>query len=123
MSMELISTLVMLTMEKRAEIGILKTIGSTPGSVINIFVRKGLAIALRGVLAGWLLALAASWIQNKFGLISLPPDIYFISYLPIETHILDYIIVGLVTFAICFVAALFPAVQASRVSVVEVLRR
>ncbi len=119
----IISTLVMLTMEKRAEIGILKTIGSTPGSVINIFVRKGLAIALRGVLAGWLLALTASWIQNKFGLISLPPDIYFISYLPIETHILDYVIVGLVTFVICFVAALFPAVQASRVSVVEVLRR
>ena len=119
----IISTLVMLTMEKRAEIGILKTIGSTPGSVIKIFVHKGLAIALRGVLAGWALALLAAWLQNRFGLISLPPDIYFISYLPIETHILDYAVVGVVTFAISFLAALFPAVQASRLSVVEVLRR
>jgi len=119
----IISTLVMLTMQKRAEIGILKTIGSTPGAVRKIFVYNGLTIALFGVLGGFLIALAAAYIQNRFELISLPPDIYFISYLPIEVHWLDFIGTGIATFIICFFAALYPAYQAARVSVIDVLRR
>ncbi|UCG61792.1 MAG: ABC transporter permease [Candidatus Zixiibacteriota bacterium] len=119
----IISTLVMLTMQKRAEIGILKTIGSTPASVRKIFVFKGLTIGLFGVLGGWVIALTAAYIQNRFELISLPPDIYFISYLPIEVHWLDFVGTGIATFIICFFAALYPAYQAARVSVIEVLRK
>ena len=119
----IISTLVMLTMQKRAEIGILKTIGSTPGSVRKIFVFKGLTIALFGVIGGWIIALAAAYIQNRFEVISLPPDIYFISYLPIDVHWLDFIGTGIATFIICFFAALYPAYQAARVSVIDVLRK
>lgn len=119
----IISTLVMLTMEKRSEIGILKTIGSTPASIRKIFVYKGLVIAVLGVLFGWIVALGFAWVQNSYEIISLPADIYFISYLPIETHILDFILAGAVTFVVCFLAALYPANQASRLSVVEVLRQ
>ncbi|UCE24725.1 MAG: ABC transporter permease [Candidatus Zixiibacteriota bacterium] len=119
----IISTLVMLTMQKRAEIGILKTIGSTPGSVRKIFVFKGLTIALFGVIGGWIIALAAAYIQNRFEVISLPPDIYFISYLPIDVHWLDFFGTGIATFIICFFAALYPAYQAARVSVIDVLRK
>ncbi len=119
----IISTLVMLTMEKRREIGIMKTIGFTPGSVRRIFVYQGLVIAAFGVIAGWLLALAATWIQNTYELIALPPDIYFISYLPIETHVADFLAVGVVAVAVCFLAALYPASQAARLSVIEVLRQ
>jgi len=119
----IISTLVMLTMEKRAEIGILKTIGSTPKSIRKIFVYKGLVIATYGVLLGWGLALSVAFIQNRFGIISLPPDIYFISYLPIETHIFDFFVAGAITYIICFIAALYPAHQASRLSVIDVLRK
>lgn len=116
------STLVMLTMEKRSEIGILKAIGSTPGSIRKIFVYKGLTIAILGVISGWIIALLASFIQNEYELISLPPDIYFISYLPIETNILDFFMVGIVAFFICFLAAVYPAHEASKLSVIEVLR-
>ncbi len=119
----IISTLVMLTMEKRAEIGILKTIGSTPASVRKIFVYNGLTIGFVGTAAGSALALIASWIQNKFHLISLPPDIYFVSYLPVDGHLTDYLAVAGVTFVICLIAALYPAYQASKLSVIEVLRR
>ena len=119
----IISTLVMLTMQKRSEIGILKTIGSTPGSIRKIFVFKGLTIAVFGLIGGWLIALAAAYIQNKFEVISLPPDIYFISYLPIDVHWLDFVGTGIATFIICFFAALYPAYQAARVSVIEVLRK
>jgi lipoprotein-releasing system permease protein len=118
----IISTLVMMTMEKRTEIGILKTIGSTPFSILKIFLYKGMTIGGIGVLGGWSLSLTAAWIQNKFQLISLPPDIYFISYLPIENHPLDYVVAGLTTLFICFLASLYPSLRASTLSVVDVLR-
>lgn len=119
----IISTLVMLTMEKRSEIGILKTLGSTPRSIRKIFVYKGLVIAVYGVVLGWVLAIVAAMIQNQYELIALPPDIYFISYLPIEMHPLDFLVAGGLTFVICFLASLYPAYQAARLSVIDVLRR
>ncbi len=119
----IISTLVMLTMEKRSEIGILKTIGSTPASIRKIFIYKGLTIAVLGGLLGWAVALAFAYLQNRYQLISLPSDIYFISYLPIEIHILDFLVAGVVTFVVCFLAALYPAHQAARMSVIDVLRQ
>jgi len=118
----IISTLVMLTMEKRAEIGILKTMGATPGQVRKIFVYKGLAIATIGVLAGWVIAYGLGFIQNRWKVVSLPPDIYFITFVPIESHLMEYLAAGLVTYVICFLAALYPAHQAAQLSVVEVLR-
>ena len=119
----IISTLVMLTMEKRSEIGILKTVGSTPASIRKIFIYKGLTIAVLGGLLGWAVALAFAYLQNRYQLISLPADIYFISYLPIEIHILDFLVAGVVTFVVCFLAALYPAHQAARMSVIDVLRQ
>lgn len=119
----IVSTLVMTTMEKRPEIGILKTIGSTPWTILKIFVYKGMMIGIIGVVAGWALALGAGFAQNQWEIVSLPPDIYFISYLPIEAHLLDFLIAGSVTFAVCFLAALYPAAQAARLSVIHVLRQ
>ncbi|MFQ5498851.1 MAG: FtsX-like permease family protein [Candidatus Zixiibacteriota bacterium] len=119
----IISTLVMLTMEKRSEIGILKTIGATPATIRKIFVYNGLTIGAMGVLCGWFLAMTAAWVQNRYELISLPPDIYFISYLPIDTHPLDFLLAGSVTLIVCFLAGLYPAQQAARLSVIDVLRR
>lgn len=118
----IISTLVMTTMEKRDEIGILKTLGSTPVTIGRIFVIKGLFIGGAGVIGGWLLAGFAAWLQNEYKLVSLPPDIYFVSFVPIDVHPLDFTLAGLVTMLVCFLAALYPAWQASRLSVVDVLR-
>jgi len=119
----IISTLVMLAMEKREEIGILKTIGSTAGSIRRIFIMNGLAIGTIGILSGWFLALAAAWIQNNYAIISLPGELYFIDYLPVEVHLVDFLLAGLITIAICFLAALYPAMKASRQSVIEVIRQ
>jgi lipoprotein-releasing system permease protein len=119
----IISTLVMLAMEKRSEIGILKTIGSTSASIRRIFILNGLVIGCIGIICGWSLALAAAWIQNKYSLISLPGELYFINYLPIKVNPFDFLLAGLITIAICFLAALYPAVRASNQSVIEVLRQ
>ena len=119
----IISTLVMLTMEKRAEIGILKTLGTTPAGIRKIFVYRGLFISVIGVAGGWVLALIGAFIQNRYKLVSLPADLYFVSYVPIEVHWADFGLAGLVTMVICFLAALYPASQAARMSVIEVLRK
>ncbi len=119
----IISTLVMLAMEKRSEIGILKTIGSTPASIRKIFILNGLVIGGIGILSGWALALFASWLQNTYALVSLPSELYFIDRLPIEIHPLDFIFAGLITVLICFLAALYPAMRASSQSVIDVLRQ
>ncbi len=119
----IISTLVMMTMEKRQEIGILKTIGVTPSSIRKIFIYNGLWIGIGGVFAGWLLAVTAIIIQNQFEIISLPPDIYFISYLPFVIKWYEFLLAGVVTVFICFLAALFPAHQAAKLSVIKVLRK
>jgi lipoprotein-releasing system permease protein len=113
----------MLAMEKRSEIGILKAIGVTPPSVRKIFVYNGLIIGAVGIIAGWVLAILAAWLQNTYNIITLPPDLYFISYLPIKIQILDFILAGLVTIFICFLAALYPAYRAASQSVIEVIRQ
>ncbi len=119
----IISTLVMLTMEKRAEIGILKTMGATPARIRKIFVYKGLGIGAVGVLAGWAVALGAAYLQNKYELITLPADIYFVKYLPIDIHLFDFFLAGALTIVICFCAALYPSHRAAKVSVIDVLRQ
>jgi len=119
----IISTLVMLAMEKRPEIGILKTMGSTAASIRKIFIINGLVIGAIGIIGGWALALAAAELQNKYSIVSLPGELYFIDYLPIEVHWIDFLLAGLITIIICFIAALYPAVKASRQSVIDVLRQ
>ncbi len=119
----IISTLIMIVMEKRHEIGILKTMGSVPASVSRIFMLIGLVVGTIGCLLGWLLGYLLCQLQIRFEIVSLPPEIYFISNLPIDMRPLDFIIVGLAAIILCFLATLYPAGRAARLSVVEVLRR
>jgi lipoprotein-releasing system permease protein len=119
----IISTLVMLAMEKRSEIGILKAIGSTPGSISKIFVYNGIIIGIIGILGGWVLALLAAEVQNRYQIVSMPAELYFINYLPIDVYLPDFLLAGLVTIVICFMAALYPARRAAGQSVIEVLRQ
>ncbi|NMC44447.1 MAG: lipoprotein-releasing ABC transporter permease subunit [candidate division Zixibacteria bacterium] len=118
----IISTLVMIVMEKRQEIGILKTMGSVPASISRIFMGIGLVVGGIGCLLGWLVGFLLCYLQLRFNIVSLPAEIYFINSLPIDMQPLDFIIVGLASIALCFLATLYPARRAARLSVVEVLR-
>ncbi len=119
----IISTLVMIVMEKRHEIGILKTMGSVPKAVSRIFMAIGVVVGVVGCLLGWLLGFLLCYIQIRFNIVSLPPEIYFINSLPIEMKIFDFLFVGVAAVLLCFLATLYPARRAARLSVVEVLRQ
>lgn len=119
----IISTLVMIVMDKRHEIGILKTMGSIPAAVSRIFMSIGLTVGVFGCILGWGLGYFLCWLQIRFDIVSLPPEIYFISSLPIDIRPLDFLIVGAATVLLCFLATLYPARRAARLSVVSVLRQ
>lgn len=119
----IISTLIMIVMDKRQEIGILKTMGSVPAAISRIFIGIGLVVGIVGCLLGWGLGYFLCWLQIRFEIVSLPPEIYFISSLPIESRPLDFLIVGSAAVLLCFLATLYPARQAAKLSVVKVLRR
>lgn len=119
----IISTLVMIVMEKRHEIGILKTMGSVPGSISRIFMLIGIVVGVVGCLLGWLLGYALCMVQIKFEIISLPAEIYFISKLPVDMRLFDFLAVGLAAVVLCFLATLYPATRAARLSVIQVLRQ
>ena len=119
----IISTLVMIVMEKRHEIGILKTMGSVPASISKIFMLIGVVVGIIGCLLGSLLGYFLCWLQIKFELISLPPEIYFISKLPVDMQLFDFLLVAAAAIVLCFLATLYPATRAARLTVVEVLRQ
>ena len=117
-----ISTLVMIVLEKRSEIASLKTIGLTGGSIRKIFIYNGLIIGVIGALSGWALALTLIWAQNEFHLLKLPADVYFISHLPFVARLGDFLIIGAATLVVSFLAGLYPAQRAASQSVVQALR-
>ncbi len=118
-----VSTLIMIALEKRSEIAALKTIGLTSSSIRKVFVYNGLTVGVVGTLSGWALALVLVWVQNTFGIIALPADVYFISYLPFDPRLADFMYIGAGTLVMTFLAGLYPAYTAARQPVIEALRR
>jgi len=126
----IVSTLVMVVTDKRADIAILRTLGATPGTVLRIFMIQGSLIGFLGTLLGSvlgvILALTVSdlvaWVEQQLGIQFLSSEVYFISYLPSELQMPDLLTVVGVTLAISFTATIYPAWRASRTQPAEALR-
>ena len=118
----IISVLTMVTMERRREIGILKAMGANPASIRRIFMREGLLLGGTGTLLGAALGLTICWVQLRFKLLSLPPDVYFISTFPVELRWPDILAVVGSALLISLLATLYPAWRASLLHPVEVIR-
>ncbi|MBZ5486698.1 lipoprotein-releasing ABC transporter permease subunit [Halomonas aquamarina] len=126
----IVSTLVMVVTDKRADIAILRTIGATPRSIMGIFIVQGLAIGLIGiavgVAVGILLALTVSdlisWFEATFGIQFLDAGVYFISDLPSQLQWDDVRDIVLAAFGLTFLSTLYPAWRAARVQPADVLR-
>lgn len=121
-SFNIVGTLTMIVMEKSREIAILKSMGSSSQSVVNIFLFAGLAIGCVGTAIGTALGYGAVLLLTKTDVIALPRDVYQVDHLPLVTSGLDVLLVSLTAVAISFLATLYPAWQAARQDPVEVLR-
>jgi lipoprotein-releasing system permease protein len=114
-------TLTLLVQEKRREVGILKTMGTSARSVIRIFVIEGLLIGAAGGLMGLGLGFVLTFAAEHFG-IRMNPEVYYIDKLPVNLDPTEFALVGAATVVVCLAATLFPAYQASRVRPVDALR-
>jgi lipoprotein-releasing system permease protein len=118
----IVSALVMMVMEKTKDIAIFKTIGATGRKIKRIFVFQGMIIGLIGTTTGVIIGTLLCILQDKYKLVRLPGDVYYITAMPVDLKAADVIMVAAATLAICFLATLYPAHQASRLDPVEAIR-
>ena len=118
----IVSSLIMVVMEKTKDIAVLKSMGATAGSIMKIFVLEGLIIGAVGTTLGLIGGVGLCEILRKYQFIHLPSDVYYISSLPVLMKGLDILLIMVAAIGITFVATLYPAWQASRLDPVEALR-
>ena len=126
----IVSTLIMVVTDKRADIAILRTLGASPRSIMAIFVIQGAVIGLFGTLLGVLggvsLALNIETIvpaiESFFNVRFLAADVYYISEVPSDLHWHDVLIMTSVALALSLLATLYPAWRAARTHPAEALR-
>ncbi|MDD2903937.1 MAG: lipoprotein-releasing ABC transporter permease subunit [Syntrophales bacterium] len=116
------STLFMMVMKKTKDIAILKSMGATRQSIMQIFILKGLVIGLIGTSIGVGLGLLLCGLLKHYEFIKLPRDVYYISTLPVQVQGLDLVLIIGAAMAISFVATLYPSWQAARLDPVEAIR-
>jgi lipoprotein-releasing system permease protein len=115
-------SLVMMVMEKRKDIAILKAMGATARSISRIFIIKGLVIGCIGTLLGTSAGLLLCTLLERYDFIQLPSDVYYISTLPVNLKAGDVAMIALCALLICFAATLYPARQAADIDPVEAIR-
>lgn len=126
----LVNSQVMLVTDKQADIAILRTLGLTPGGVMQVFMVQGSLIGiigtLSGVIGGILLTLNLEHIlkaiERTFNVVLMPEDVYYITGLPTELNASDVTWIALVALVLAFLATLYPAWRAARTAPAEALR-
>ncbi|MGE5365037.1 MAG: ABC transporter permease [Bacteroidota bacterium] len=118
----IIGTLLMIVLEKTNAIGILKSLGASRRQVISVFMLQGIYISFIGIIIGNIFAYLVSFIQDRFGIITLPEAVYYMSKAPIDIRFTDYVLVSLGSFLLCMLASLIPSYIASKVNTISSLR-
>jgi len=126
----IVSSLVMVVTDKQADIAILRTLGASPGSITRIFMIQGTLIGVFGTLLGLAggISLALNvetvvpFIEAVFGFMFFSKDVYLISDVPSELQMPDVVLTGVFSFAVSFLATIYPSWRAAKINPAEALR-
>ncbi len=126
----LVSSQVMLVTDKQADIAILRTLGLSPGGVMQVFMVQGSLIGFMGTFMGVIGGIVLTFnlerilgvIETIFSVKLLPEDVYYITGLPTDMQTQDVVVITVVALVMSFLATLYPAWRASRTQPAEALR-
>jgi len=116
------STLIMMVMERNKDIGILKSMGASNRSVMGIFMIEGTLIGAAGTVIGAIVGALICYLADKYHLIKLAGDVYYLSYLPFKMIPLDFLLICVGSILLSFVSTLYPSRQAAHLDPVEAIR-
>ncbi|MGD9642228.1 MAG: ABC transporter permease [Elusimicrobiales bacterium] len=116
------SNLLMMSVEKLRDIGILRAMGAGPAFIRRVFFWEGNLIALTGISIGVLLGVGISVFLAVYPVLELPSDIYYITKVPVDLKLSNILATAAVSYLLCMLSAVYPALRASRVSPVDAIR-
>jgi lipoprotein-releasing system permease protein len=117
-----VSTLILMVMERQREIGILKALGATDGAIRLVFLAEGMIIGLAGTLLGLFVGATLSYVADRFQLVRISGEIYYVSYLPFHLKALDVALTCASSLLISFVTTLIPSSRAASLHPVDAIR-
>jgi lipoprotein-releasing system permease protein len=117
----IVSTLVMVVMEKKKDIAILRSMGATRQSIRKIFLLKGCLIGIVGTTLGVILGLLVCALISQYEF-NLPKDVFLISTVPVRVYLSNFVVVACASFVVCLLASIYPARQAAKLDPVEIIR-
>ena len=117
----IISALAMIVLDKTRQIGILKSLGLPEGKLKQVFLAKGFIIGVAGAVFGSALALFLAWLQNHYKLITVPEDVYFMDFIPVDVNLAHVGIVTIVSVIFSVIAAIWPTIRAGKIQPAKAL--
>lgn len=121
-SINIISVLLIIILEKTNMIGILKSMGASNFQIKNIFLINVSYLILVGLLIGNILGLLLLYIQKTYKLIKLDPEIYYASSVPVSINFETVILLNIFTFVICLLSILIPSYIISKISPIKSIK-
>jgi lipoprotein-releasing system permease protein len=121
-ALNIVASLILLVMEKTRDIAILKTMGASARSIMLIFLLQGVVIGTIGTVVGATAGAGIAFLLDRYRIISIPGDVYQVTYLPFRVLPWDLVAIVAGGFVICLLATLYPSRQAARLDPAQALR-
>jgi lipoprotein-releasing system permease protein len=121
-SLNIVSTLILMVADKIKEIGTLTAMGARPAGIALVFVLQGLVIGIVGTVLGITSGCALSWWLDRFRVIKLNPEVYYITHVPFALRAADAGFVAALTVVVSLLATVYPAFKAATLDPVEAIR-
>jgi lipoprotein-releasing system permease protein len=121
-SVNMISVILIMVMERIPMVGILKAMGASNGIIRSVFIHNGIGLIVQGLLLGNLIGLGVCFLQDKFKIMKLNPHDYYVSYVPIEWSIGTIVMLNVLVFITVTIVLLLPTRFIRKITPVQAIR-